>query len=175
MQSHARLFGHPAHQMLVAFPLGLLITGCVFDLIALATGYRDAATAGYWAISAGILGAIAAAPFGAIDWWHIPKRTRACRIGAYHGIGNLLVVALFIAAWFLRGNPADPAPASLALSFAGCAVLFLTAWLGGELVSRLGIGVYENADVDAPSSLRSPGGAPDAAPKTPERSARREH
>ena len=165
MQSHARLFGHPAHQMLVAFPLGLLVTGCVFDLIALITGYEDAATAAYWAISAGVLGALIAAPFGVADWWHIPRRTRAWHVGAYHGIGNLVVVALFIAAWVLRRNPSDPEAISLMLSFAGGAVLFLTAWLGGELVSRLGIGVYEKAGVDAPSSLRGPHVAP-AAPST---------
>ena len=30
----------------------------------------------------------------------------------------------------------------------------LTAWLGGELVNRLGVGVHEDANLDAPSSLR---------------------
>jgi uncharacterized membrane protein len=31
MQSRAKLFGHPIHQMLVAFPLGLLATVGVDD------------------------------------------------------------------------------------------------------------------------------------------------
>jgi len=30
----------------------------------------------------------------------------------------------------------------------------VTGWLGGELVNRLGVGVHENANLNAPSSLR---------------------
>jgi hypothetical protein len=32
----------------------------------------------------------------------------------------------------------------------------VTAWLGGELVERLGVGVDEGANLDAPSSLSGP-------------------
>ena len=38
--------------------------------------------------------------------------------------------------------------------FLGAGLALVTAWLGGELVDRLGIGVSEGANVDAPSSLR---------------------
>lgn len=31
MESRAKVLGHPLHQMLVAFPLGLLVTSVVFD------------------------------------------------------------------------------------------------------------------------------------------------
>jgi hypothetical protein len=31
-----------------------------------------------------------------------------------------------------------------------------TAWLGGELVDRLGVGIDDGAHLDAPSSLSSP-------------------
>jgi hypothetical protein len=33
-----------------------------------------------------------------------------------------------------------------------------TAWLGGELAERLGVGVDEGANLDAPSSLSGPAG-----------------
>ena len=33
MESHAKVLGHPLHQMLIAFPLGLLGTAVIFDLI----------------------------------------------------------------------------------------------------------------------------------------------
>jgi uncharacterized membrane protein len=39
------------------------------------------------------------------------------------------------------------------LGFAGIILSGGTAWLGGELVERLGIGVSPSAGVDAPSSL----------------------
>ena len=41
------------------------------------------------------------------------------------------------------------------LSFLGAGLSLLTAWLGGELVARLGVGVYEDAGLDAPNSLRA--------------------
>jgi hypothetical protein len=33
---------------------------------------------------------------------------------------------------------------------------FVTGWLGGELVDRLGVGVDDGANLDAPSSLSGP-------------------
>jgi hypothetical protein len=39
------------------------------------------------------------------------------------------------------------------LSAAGAALGGLTGWLGGELVDRLGVGVDDGANLDAPSSL----------------------
>jgi uncharacterized membrane protein len=52
-----------------------------------------------------------------------------------------------------RENPTAPAGLALVLSFAGAGLALITGWLGGELVSRLGIGVAEGANVNAPSSL----------------------
>jgi hypothetical protein len=40
-----------------------------------------------------------------------------------------------------------------ACSFVAVVVAVATAWMGGELVKRLGVGVDEGAAVDAPSSL----------------------
>jgi hypothetical protein len=39
------------------------------------------------------------------------------------------------------------------LSFIGAGMAGLGGWLGGELVERLGVGVHEGANLDAPSSL----------------------
>ena len=33
MESKAKLFGHPIHPMLIVFPLGLLGTAVIFDII----------------------------------------------------------------------------------------------------------------------------------------------
>jgi len=37
MESSAKLLGHPIHQMLIVFPLGLLATSAAFDIAALIT------------------------------------------------------------------------------------------------------------------------------------------
>ena len=153
MRSHARLLGHPIHQMLIVFPLGLLATAVVFDLIDLATGTGAFTVAAYWMTAAGVIGAIAAAPFGFIDWLHIPAGSRAKRVGALHGAGNVVVTLLFGSSWLLREPESDLSVWSLALSLSGAALSLVTAWLGGELVSRLGVGVYDDAGLDAPSSL----------------------
>ncbi len=78
MESRATLFGHPIHQMLIVFPLGLLATAVIFDAVYL--------------------------------------------------VGDALLFADF------------------------AALSLLTAWLGGELVDRLGVGVHAGAGLDAPQS-----------------------
>lgn len=168
MRARARLFGHPIHQMLIVFPLGLLATSLFFDIAHFSSGNPQWAIISYWLIAVGILTALIAAVFGFIDWLAIPRATRAKRIGALHGIGNVIVVALFAGSWLLRqDNPGLPETAAIVLSVAAVLLALVTGWLGGELVDRLGVGVDEGAHLNAPSSLRTdhvaPGGASPAA------------
>src|SRR4051812_37594110 len=102
MEAKARLFGHAIHQMLIPFPLGLLATGVVFDIIYLATGNTTMSLVAFYMIGAGIVGGLIAAPFGLVDWLAVPQGTRARYIGSLHGIGNLLVVILFAVSWYIR-------------------------------------------------------------------------
>src|SRR4051794_34246999 len=96
MESRAKIFGHPIHPMLIPFPLGLLGTAVVFDLIQLIGGdWGSIARAAYYMIAAGIIAGLLAAVFGAIDWLAIPGGTRAKRIATLHGLGNVVIVALF--------------------------------------------------------------------------------
>jgi uncharacterized membrane protein len=156
MHARARLFGHPIHQMLIVFPLGLLGGSIIFDIAYLVSRAGHWAEITYWMIAAGVVSGLVAAVFGAIDWTAIPSGTRAKTIGALHGVGNVVVVGLFAAGWLIRRPaPQSPGTLAMALSFAGVALALVTAWLGGELVDRLGIGVDEGAHPDAPSSLTS--------------------
>ena len=157
MRARARLFGHPIHQMLIVFPLGLLTTAAVLDVVHLVNGGSLSAVMAYWLIAGGIVGGLAAALFGLIDWLGIPSGTRARRIGLLHGVGNVVVVGLFAGSWLLRREqPVSPQTTALVLSFAGVALATVTGWLGGELVDRLGVGVDEGANLNAPSSLSGP-------------------
>ena len=155
MESRAKLFGHPIHPMLIVFPLGLLATAVIFDIIFLVSGHAAFAAAAFWNIVAGIIGGLAAAIFGLWDWLHIPGGTRAKRIGLLHGIGNVVVVALFAVSWLLRWNDPAHLPSTLAfiLGLMAAVLATVTGWLGGELVDRLGVGVDSGAHLDAPSSL----------------------
>jgi uncharacterized membrane protein len=154
MESRARAAGHAIHPMLIVFPLGLLATAVIFDIVYLSTDRSGFATAAGYVIAAGIVGGLVAAVFGLIDWLAIPAGTRAKRIGVWHGLGNVVVLVLFAISWLLRtGDNWRPGWPALVFSFAGVAVSGVTGWLGGELVERLGVGVDPGADVDAPSSL----------------------
>lgn len=154
MESKARLLGHPIHTMLIVFPLGLLATAVAFDIVGLVSGDAQWFQISFWMIAAGIIGGLLAAVFGFADWLAIPSGTRAQRVGLWHGGGNVIVVLLFIASWFLRRPaPETPPTGALVLSFVAVALALVTGWLGGELVVRLGVGVDKDAHVDAPSSL----------------------
>lgn len=155
MESRAKVLGHAIHPMLIPFPLGLLATAVVFDIIYLITDKPGFALAAAYAIAAGIIGGLLAAPFGWIDWFKIPANTRAKRIGLAHGLGNGLVLVLFVISWLLRASADQWVPNAWALvcSFAAVALAVVTAWMGGELVERLGISVDDGANINAPNSL----------------------
>jgi uncharacterized membrane protein len=157
MEAKARLFGHPVHQMLIVFPLGLLGTSLAFDAAHMMTDRGEFASVAYWMIAAGVITGLVAAVFGFVDYLAIPRRTRAKKIGALHGIGNIVVVGLFIASGLLRmPDPAGRPGLAVGLSAAAVALALVTGWLGGELVDRLAVGVDEGAHPDAPSSLAVP-------------------
>jgi uncharacterized membrane protein len=163
MRAKARLFGHPIHQMLIVFPLGLLGTSLFFDIAHLVNDNPQWGTISYWMIVAGILSGLVAAPFGLIDWLAIPTGTRAKRIGLLHGGGNVVVLLLFTVSWLLRRDaPGSPESAAIVLSGLAVLLALVTGWLGGELVDRLGVGVDEGANVNAPSSLSTETAAPQA-------------
>ena len=153
MESRAKLLGHPIHQILIVFPLGLLGGAIVFDIVNIVRGGAWSLVSWY-VIGLGVIFGVLAAVFGLIDWLAIPSGTRAKSIGAYHAVGNVIVLLLFAASWQLR-KPAIASPSALAytLSFVAFALAGVTAWLGGELVDRLGVGVYDDANLNAPSSI----------------------
>lgn len=159
METRFKFLGHPVHPMLIVFPLGLLSTAVIFDVLYLITGEEQLAIFSYWAIAAGVIGGLAAAVFGLIDWLAIPRGTRARQIGLMHGGGNVVIVVLFASSWLLRiDDPAFlPDLLPFILGVLGAALALFTAWLGGELVYRLGVAVDRNAHLDAPSSLRDSG------------------
>lgn len=155
MESKVKVLGHPIHPILIVFPMGLLATAVIFDILYLIRGTAEFALVSYWMIAAGVIGGLVAAAFGFLDWAAIPGGTRAKRIGLMHGAGNVVVVALFAVSWFMRLNDPShlPPTLSIVLELMGAGIAGVTGWLGGELVDRLGVGVDEGANLNAPNSL----------------------
>ena len=133
MESKAKLARHPAHPILIVFPLGLLATSVIFNVVYFLNDNPTMSVVSYWMTVSGLLGGLAAAVPGLIDWLAIPTGTRARQVGAIHGIGNVIVLLLFGLSWFVRRNEPSYEPSMLALtaSFLGFIVSGVTGWLGG--------------------------------------------
>ena len=162
MESKSKMFGHALHPILIVFPLGLLVFSVIFDVKSWKNRgqnlekSQDEAKIAHALIGAGVLSGLVAAIPGIIDWLAIPAGTRAKRIGAWHGGGNVVQLLLFAASWMARRDRGSVPPRkALLLSLAGLAVGNGAAWLGGELVHRLGVSVDEGANLDARNSLVS--------------------
>src|SRR5512138_2489733 len=155
MESRIKLFGHPVHPMLIVFPAGLFTSTVIMDILYLVFRNPALAIVSFYMAIIGVIGGLLAAIFGFIDWSALPNNSRAKNIGLWHGLGNFVIVVLFIGSWLLRRDNVDFVPNSLALilSFAGAILALFTAWIGGELVFRLGVAVEPGANVNAPSSL----------------------
>jgi uncharacterized membrane protein len=155
MKSRVRAAGHPVHPMLIVFPLALFVTGTIFDVVRAIGGNPTFGQVGYWDIAVGLIGAVLAAVTGLLDWTAIPAGTRAKRIGLFHGGANAAVLVLFLISWLVRMDNVDHIAGAGPLTAQIVAIVIsgVAAWLGGELVDRLGVGVDDNADLNASSSL----------------------
>jgi len=165
MESKVKFLGHPLHQQLIVFPLGLLATAVIFDIIYLITGNAALAEVAFWMIAAGVIGGLVAAIFGLIDWMAIPSGTRAKMIGLWHGVGNVIVTGLFALSWYARQDaPRNPGWIAHATAIAGVLLALVTGWLGGELVDRLRVGIDDGAHLNSPNSLSGRPASEDATP-----------
>jgi len=152
MKSRAHVFGHSLHQILIAFPIALLSSSVLFDVLWRITDDPKWPPMAFYLIELGLVGGLVAALFGFIDYLAIPRAVRAKRTGALHGIASVILIAIFAGSWASRlGHVASPPPHALFLSFCGLALLGGAGWLGGELVTRFAVGVADGANVDAPA------------------------
>jgi uncharacterized membrane protein len=157
MESRLKLLGHPLHQMLVMVPLGLLVTAVIFDFVDVVGGPAILGEVAYWNIVAGLIGGVLAAAAGLVDYLAIPSGTRAKRVGTAHALINLAVLALFAVSWLARMDAERHAAGGgiFALELVALVGGGVSAWLGGELVDRLGVGVDSDAHLDAPARLET--------------------
>src|SRR6476646_10141382 len=154
MESRVKVLGHPMHQILLVFALGLLATAAIFHLFYRVSRIPVWTDSAYYMIGAGVIGGLAAAVPGWVDWWAIPGGTRARRVGLLHGVDNVLVLVLFALSWLhRRTTPGAPPTEAIVAGLVGVVLAAGTAWLGGELVDRLGVGVDDGAHLNAPRSL----------------------
>jgi uncharacterized membrane protein len=153
-------YGHPFHPILVTVPIGAWVCSLVFDI-----GSRIVDRPGFlhegseWLIAIGVLGALAAAGVGFLDWFAIPTGTSAYRTGLVHLTLNLSVTAAYVVNFLWRHDsyqrPEAVSGGQLALSVISLAALGVSGYLGGKLAYRYGVRVADE-DVQAEGFRRSP-------------------
>jgi nitrite reductase/ring-hydroxylating ferredoxin subunit/uncharacterized membrane protein len=125
---------HPLHPALTDFTVGAWCTGAVLDLVGIKRG-ADAA------ITAGVLSAVPTALSGSADW--VDAGGESKRMGFIHAILNTVGLGLMLGSLFARR--ADQRGLGIVLSTIGLGLASFSAWVGGELVYKLGTNVSRNA------------------------------
>lgn len=151
MYTKAKLFGHPIHPMLIAFPVAFYTSTLVLFIVYAAT--RDVfwcrvATVANWA--GVVMGATAAVP-GFIDWaTGIPRGTEAKNTGLQHMALNASALVLFLINAIIyanRWNHLLPnANAGIVLSLLGIGLTLPAGFLGWKLVQDHHVGIHLTAE-----------------------------
>jgi nitrite reductase/ring-hydroxylating ferredoxin subunit/uncharacterized membrane protein len=144
VKSRASIQSHPIHPMLVSLPIGLWAGSLAYDVVAAARDDERLRHTADDMLLAGLVGAIAAAVPGAVDYFAIvPPNSSARKRGATHGLLNVTLTALYGANWLLRSRSPERWGRRLGvpLSLLGFGGLMYSGWLGGTLVYRNQIAV----------------------------------
>lgn len=147
--SKAAVKGHPIHPMLVAFPIVFFLSALFCDVAYLVADRDVWATAALWLVGAGVVGGIAAAVPGLIDFVSLDQ-VRGSPTAIKHGAGNFAIVVLELVSFFIRlPDPQDGVvPVGIAISIIAAAGLTFTGWLGGQLSYKFMIGANPDMDED---------------------------
>ena len=142
-------YGHPFHPILVTVPIGAWVASLVFDVASRFADEPGPLTDGsMWLIAVGVVGAVAAASIGFLDFFSIPPGTSAHRTALAHMSLNLVVTAAYGAGFLWRHSAtADGAvgPGQIALSVVSLVGLAISGSLGGRLAYRYGVRVADEA------------------------------
>lgn len=139
-----RIFGHPLHAILSDFPLALLGTSLLWDVIGLWRGEAVWWAISFWTITLGLTTAMLAAFAGAIDYAAIPEESRALGAALRHMLLMLSALAPYLISLIVRAGASRPAGKALfvvlTLEIAGVLLLSIGGWYGGHLVFHYGVG-----------------------------------
>jgi len=137
---------HPVHPMLVHFPIALLITSVVFDVLGMIVDGKSFYQMGRWLLILGLLGGVVASLAGA--WAEEAVVSSGVPSDAVEWHEELAIITLVLfgvlllyrwwagAEWSARSKMIYLALAAVGLVFLGA-----TGFYGGDLVYRYGAGL----------------------------------
>ena len=143
-RSTAQIMGHPIHAMLVTFPIAFFVGAFATDIVYARTSNLMWQYFSIWLISAGlVMGGLAAAA-GMVDYLG-DRRVRQAKPATPHMVLNIVAMALSLLNAFVHSRDGWTAvvPDGLVLSGVVVLILGVSAWLGGSLTYRHGVGVAE--------------------------------
>ncbi|ORW04616.1 (2Fe-2S)-binding protein [Mycobacterium kyorinense] len=137
--------GHPVHPPLASLTSGAIGTTVGLDALSLLPGRPkseliDASRFASRALGLGILANLGSAVTGVADWQHTHEEDR--RIGAVHGLLNLLATGLYVASWLDRRRGRHRR--GIVISAVGYAITAGSSYMGGALVFDSGIGIDQS-------------------------------
>ncbi len=138
-------FGHPAHAMLVPFPIAFLVAVFASDLAWWHGADPFWARMSLWLAGGGALCGIAAGIAGTAELLAVRDIRR--RAAAWsHFVVAVMLLSVGMANWGLRLGDAEAAIVPLGLYLSGLGVLLVgvAGWLGGTLVFEHQVGVLND-------------------------------
>ncbi len=147
---HGTWWGHALHPVIVNVPLGAWTAALVADLVA-STG-RLSPGVGDFCVLIGVLASYGALVTGYTDFHETAGRER--KVGAAHGLIMTTAILLYTASWLLRWRAGSAAhELAVVLAVIGYLLVISGAYLGGDLVFRLGTMVNRNAFTTGPKEF----------------------
>ncbi|MEO9008308.1 MAG: Rieske 2Fe-2S domain-containing protein [Candidatus Dormibacter sp.] len=147
---HGTWLGHPLHPVITDIPLGAWTLAILFDVIWLIKGTHGWVSAADVTIFIGVLAALGAVVTGYTDWNETYDRER--RVGLAHGLLNTAALVLYVISLVIRVSGSGRGLA-IVIALLGYAFVISAAFLGGELVFNIGIGVNHYAFQHQPTDF----------------------
>lgn len=147
--TRVHFFGHPAHAMLVPFPIAFLVSVFASDLAWWYAGDPFWARLSLWLAGGGAVSGVVAGLVGSMELLAVRDIRR--RAAAWsHFVVAVMLLSVGLANWGLRVGDAEAAivPMGMYLSGLGVLLVGVAGWLGGTLVFEHRVGVLNEDEED---------------------------
>lgn len=143
---------HPLHPLLTDVPVGSWTLAIILELVALIFQVQGLGLASAIAIGLGVLAALAAIVTGFTDWMDVDPPEKA--LGLVHATFNIVSTLLFLIAFLmLWSSNWTISIANFVVALVAYVVIAVGAFIGGDLVYRLGTMVNRNAYRSGPKDF----------------------
>jgi nitrite reductase/ring-hydroxylating ferredoxin subunit/uncharacterized membrane protein len=145
---HGTWLGHPLHPVLIEITVGSFALSTLFDVFSLFNRSRSVKDTADALAKVGVISAVPTALTGMTDYSGIKQD--AVAHGTLHAMTNTIGLAAYLVS--LRAKSQRARGTGILFSLLGMGVLTFSAWLGGELVYRLRVGVNHTTRPEAPKT-----------------------